>query len=146
MRFWCLVLLLCLLCLLCVALHPQHLTSPHPNTKKKQKKHPKKGTVTRHWREHQKGRPTSTNPVASIFAWTRGLAHRAKLDGNAALTAWCLDLEAAVVDTIEAGAMTKDLAICVAGTTKVSEDKYLNTEPFIDAVAETFAARRAGKA
>jgi isocitrate dehydrogenase len=102
--------------------------------------------VTRHWREHQKGRPTSTNPVASIFAWTRGLAHRAKLDANAALAAWCLDLEAAVVDTIEAGHMTKDLAICVAGTTKVDEGKYLNTEPFIDAVAATFAARRAGKA
>lgn len=120
-------------------------------------KHP--GTVTRHWREHQKGNPTSTNPVASIFAWTRGLAHRcdgrglcvklllkperrgacregpessqhsantyththvtpkrrAKLDSNAALGEWCLDLEAAVIDTIKAGSMTKDLAICVHG-------------------------------
>ena len=102
--------------------------------------------MTRHWREHQKGRPTSTNPVASIYAWTRGLAHRAKLDGNAPLAAWCADLEAAVVETIEGGAMTKDLAICVAGTSKVSEDKYLNTEPFIDAVAVTFAKRRAGAA
>lgn len=75
--------------------------------------------MTRHWREHQKGNATSTNPVASIFAWTRGLEHRGKLDGNSALVAWCHDLEAAVVDTIKAGKMTKDLAICVHGTTKV---------------------------
>ncbi len=75
--------------------------------------------MTRHWREHQKGRPTSTNPVASIFAWTRGLAHRAKLDGNAQLAEWCADLEAAVLETIEAGHVTKDLAICIHGTTKV---------------------------
>jgi len=101
------------------------------------------GTVTRHWREYQKGRPTSTNPVASIFAWTRGLMHRAKLDGNAALDAWCRDLEAAVIETIEAGHMTKDLAICVHGTTAVKPDQYLNTEPFMDAVAATFKAKRA---
>jgi hypothetical protein len=79
------------------------------------------GTVTRHWREFQKGNATSTNPVASIFAWTRGLAHRAKLDDNAALAEWCRDLEAAVIETIEAGKMTKDLAICVAGTNKCAQ-------------------------
>jgi len=105
-----------------------------------------KGTVTRHWREHQKGNPTSTNPVASIYAWTRGLAHRAKLDGNDALKKWCDDLEAAVISTIEAGAMTKDLAICVHGTTKVTPDQYLCTEPFMDRVAESLAARRGVKA
>ena len=122
--------------------------------------------MTRHWREYQKGNPTSTNPVASIFAWTRGLAHRAKLDDNAggragggaagrgwagggqphplstapatpthpppthlprtrtsplaALSKFCGDLEAAVINTIRGGAMTKDLAICVAGSTKVA--------------------------
>jgi hypothetical protein len=73
------------------------------------------GTVTRHWREHQKGKPTSTNPVASIYAWTRGLEHRAKLDGNAPLAAFCADVERAVVGTIEAGKMTKDLAVCIHG-------------------------------
>jgi isocitrate dehydrogenase len=70
------------------------------------------GTVTRHWREYQKGKPTSTNPIASIFAWTRGLAHRAKLDDNKALLQFCLDMETAVIETVEAGKMTKDLAIC----------------------------------
>ncbi|GIL61552.1 hypothetical protein Vafri_16016 [Volvox africanus] len=104
------------------------------------------GTVTRHWREFQKGKPTSTNPVASIFAWTRGLAHRGKLDGNQELIQWCQDLEAAVIETIEAGNMTKDLAICVHGTSKVKTNQYLNTEPFMDAIAETFARKRGGVA
>ena len=101
------------------------------------------GTVTRHWREHQKGNPTSTNPVASIFAWTRGLAHRAKLDGNDPLKGFCDALEAAVIETIESGAMTKDLAICVHGTTKVTPDQYLTTTPFMDAVAETLSKKLA---
>jgi len=101
------------------------------------------GTVTRHWREHQKGNPTSTNPVASIFAWTRGLAHRAKLDSNDELRTFCDSLEAAVIETIEAGAMTKDLAICVHGTTKVTPDQYLTTTPFMDAVAGTLAKKLA---
>eukprot|EP00798_Chlamydomonas_sp_ICE-L_P027668 gene27667-7309_t len=96
------------------------------------------GTVTRHWREYQKGKATSTNPVASIYAWTRGLAHRAKLDGNAALAEFCMDLEQSVIDTIEAGHMTKDLAICVHGTTK-------NTEPFMDSISQNFAKIRATK-
>lgn len=65
------------------------------------------GTVTRHWRQYQKGNTTSTNPVASIFAWTRGLAHRAKLDGNTDLTKFCDALEAATIATIEEGKMTK---------------------------------------
>lgn len=98
------------------------------------------GTVTRHWREYQKGKATSTNPVASIFAWTRGLEHRAKLDGNAALSQWCKDMEAAVIETIEAGHMTKDLAICIHGN-KAKPDSYLQTEPFMDRIAATFAAK-----
>ena len=99
------------------------------------------GTVTRHWREYQKGNPTSTNPIASIYAWTRGLAHRAKLDGNAELATFCAALEAAVVATVEGGAMTKDLAICVAGTTKVGPETYLTTDKFMEAVATTLAER-----
>lgn len=73
------------------------------------------GTVTRHFREHQKGKETSTNPIASIFAWSRGLAHRAKLDGNRQLATFSHDLEAACIETVEAGFMTKDLAICIHG-------------------------------
>lgn len=69
------------------------------------------GTVTRHYRQHQKGEETSTNPVASIYAWTRGLAHRAKVDGNDALGKWAETLEASIIDTIKSGKMTKDLAI-----------------------------------
>ncbi|KAL5960515.1 Isocitrate dehydrogenase NADP mitochondrial, partial [Taenia solium] len=92
------------------------------------------GTVTRHYREHQKGHPTSTNPVASIFAWTRGLTHRAKLDGNADLAVFCGRLERACIETIESGKMTKDLALCVYGSAK--PDQYLNTVDFLDAIAE----------
>ncbi|VDL18401.1 unnamed protein product [Hymenolepis diminuta] len=92
------------------------------------------GTVTRHYREHQKGKPTSTNPVASIFAWTRGLAHRAKLDGNKELERFCNQLEKACIDTIESGKMTKDLAMCIHGPT--NPDQYLNTMEFLDAIAE----------
>lgn len=73
------------------------------------------GTVTRHYRDHQAGKETSTNPIASIFAWTQGLAHRAKLDGNAALATFAKKLEEACVDTVEAGQMTKDLALCIKG-------------------------------
>lgn len=98
------------------------------------------GTVTRHWRQYQEGKETSTNPIASIFAWTRGLSHRAKLDGNAALSKFCDQLEAAVIDTVEAGHMTKDLAICVHGW-DITENDYLNTIPFMDKVEERFANR-----
>jgi isocitrate dehydrogenase len=71
------------------------------------------GTVTRHYREHQKGRETSTNSIASIFAWTRGLMHRAKLDNNAKLLHWCEVLEKVIIETVEAGFFTKDLAISI---------------------------------
>ena len=73
------------------------------------------GTVTRHFREHQKGKETSTNPIASIYAWSRGLMHRAKLDNNPALHQYALHLEAACVEAVESGFMTKDLAIAVHG-------------------------------
>jgi len=89
------------------------------------------GTVTRHYRQHQRGESTSTNSVASIFAWTQGLKHRAKLDGNDDLEHWAETLEKTCVDTIEAGAMTKDLALLVG-----DHQGWLTTEGFIDKVAE----------
>ncbi|KAA3479558.1 isocitrate dehydrogenase [NADP] [Gossypium australe] len=92
------------------------------------------GTVTRHFRLHQKGQETSTNSIASIFAWTRGLEHRAKLDKNERLLDFVQKLEAACIETVEAGKMTKDLAILTHGP-KVTREFYLNTEEFIDAVA-----------
>ena len=88
------------------------------------------GTVTRHYREHQAGKETSTNPIASIFAWTEGLKYRARFDGNAPLEAFCEKLEQAVIGTVEAGSMTKDLALLVGPS-----QKYLTTGDFIDAVA-----------
>lgn len=91
------------------------------------------GTVTRHYRMHQQGKPTSTNPIASIFAWTRGLAHRAKLDNNAELAKFCAALEAVCVETVESGKMTKDLAVCIYGD-KITSDQYLTTEGFLDAL------------
>lgn len=94
------------------------------------------GTVTRHYRLHQQGKETSTNSVASIFAWTRGLAHRGKLDGNDALIKFAETLEKVCVDTIEAGHMTKDLAICIKGVANVKRNDYLNTFEFIEKVAE----------
>ena len=93
------------------------------------------GTVTRHYRMHQQGKPTSTNPIASIFAWTRGLAFRGKLDGNQELIDFANTLEKVCVQTVESGKMTKDLAALVHGD-KVTADKYLNTEPFLDAIDE----------
>jgi isocitrate dehydrogenase len=87
------------------------------------------GTVTRHYREHQKGNETSTNSIASIFAWTRGLAHRAKLDNNDALAKFAKTLEKVCVDTVEAGYMTKDLALLVG-----PEQKWLSTTGFLDKV------------
>ncbi|MBI2522677.1 MAG: isocitrate dehydrogenase (NADP(+)) [Bdellovibrio sp.] len=89
------------------------------------------GTVTRHYRMHQQGKPTSTNPIASIFAWTRGLAFRGKLDGNQELIKFSETLEKVCVDTVEAGKMTKDLALCIYGD-KVEPSKYLHTEQFLD--------------
>jgi len=95
------------------------------------------GTVTRHYRLYQQGKPTSTNPVASIYAWTRGLVHRAKFDNTPEVAHFASTLEQVCVETIESGFMTKDLAICVAGSKdKVKQDDYLNTEPFINKLAE----------
>jgi len=94
------------------------------------------GTVTRHYRQHQKGQSTSTNPVASIFAWTRGLEHRAKLDNTPDLAKFALALEKSCVDVIEAGKMTKDLAGCIHGLSNVKDGMYLNTEDFLQAIAD----------
>jgi len=91
------------------------------------------GTVTRHYRQHQQGKETSTNPIASIFAWTRGLMHRAKLDNNPALLNFCEKLEQVCVETVEAGEMTKDLAVLIHGD-KVSKENYLSTEGFLAAL------------
>lgn len=90
--------------------------------------------MTRHYREYQKGNETSTNPVASIFAWTRGLAHRATLDGNAPLQAFCADLEAACVEVIDQdGVMTKDLALAIHGKA-MKREHWVVTNEFMDAV------------
>jgi isocitrate dehydrogenase len=94
------------------------------------------GTVTRHYRMHQKGQSTSTNPIASIFAWTRGLLHRAELDNNADLKRFSLELEKACVDCVEAGNMTKDLAGCIHGLKNVKEGMYLHTMDFLDAIQQ----------
>ena len=89
------------------------------------------GTVTRHYREYQKGKETSTNSIASIFAWTRGLTHRAKLDGNAELAAFAQTLEKVCVRTVESGFMTKDLALLVG-----ADQKWLSTTGFLDKIDE----------
>jgi len=104
------------------------LLSPDGKTVEAEAAH---GTVTRHYREYQKGKSTSTNSIASIFAWTRGLAHRAKLDNNPALEKFAHTLEKVCVDTVEAGYMTKDLALLVG-----PEQKWLTTEGFLDKVDE----------
>ncbi|MDQ1087381.1 MULTISPECIES: NADP-dependent isocitrate dehydrogenase [unclassified Siphonobacter] len=90
------------------------------------------GTVTRHYREHQKGNRTSTNPIASIYAWTRGLAFRGKLDGNEELIRFATALEEVCVETVEAGKMTKDLAITIHGNKVNHGEHYLYTEEFLD--------------
>jgi isocitrate dehydrogenase len=92
------------------------------------------GTVTRHYRDHQAGKPTSTNPIASIFAWTRGLAFRGKLDGNPELIRFCENLEKVCIETVESGLMTKDLAVCLHGNKVTAGKDYLNTEDFLDAI------------
>jgi isocitrate dehydrogenase len=94
------------------------------------------GTVTRHYREHQKGKETSTNSIASIFAWSRGLAHRAKLDDNAQLKRFADELEKVCVDTVESGFMTKDLALLIG-----ADQKWLSTTGFLE-VARVLAACR----
>lgn len=99
------------------------------------------GTVTRHYRMHQQGKETSTNPIASIFAWTRGLLHRAKLDNNQSLESFAKALESVCIETIESGAMTKDLAICIKGMNNVTRADYLNTFEFLDKLADNLKAK-----
>ena len=99
------------------------------------------GTVTRHYREHQKGNPTSTNPIASIYAWTRGLAFRGKLDDNQALIHFAETLEAVCVETVESGKMTKDLAVCIHGNKVNHGEHYLYTEEFLDALDQNLKAK-----
>ena len=89
------------------------------------------GTVTRHYRQHQQGKPTSTNPIASIFAWTQGLAHRGKLDGTPEVTKFAETLERVCIETVESGKMTKDLALLIS-----KEQSYLTTEEFLAAINE----------
>jgi len=99
------------------------------------------GTVTRHYRLHQQGKETSTNPIASIFAWTRGFAHRAKLDNNAELLRFAETLEKVCIDTVEAGFMTKDLALCIAGSeANLKRESYLTTQEFIKKIADNLKA------
>jgi isocitrate dehydrogenase len=94
------------------------------------------GTVTRHYRQYQKGEKTSTNPIASIYAWTRGLAHRGKLDGTPAVTAFADALERVCVETVEGGRMTKDLALLVGG-----DAQWLTTDEFMNALADNLSRK-----
>ncbi len=93
------------------------------------------GTVTRHYRQHKMGKETSTNPIASIFAWTRGLAHRGKLDNNQSLIDFCQTLEAVCIETIESGKMTKDLALLIHKE-NLNDTHFLNTQKFLNAIKE----------
>jgi len=102
------------------------------------------GTVTRHWREYQKGRETSTNPIASIFAWTRGLLQRAKLDNNKEWAAFSTSLEQVCIETVEAGFMTKDLALCIHGA-KLEKKHYLESMAFLDKLNENLKAKLSRK-
>jgi len=97
------------------------------------------GTVTRHYRMHQQGKETSTNPIASIFAWTKGLSHRGTLDGNDKLVEFAHKLEQVCIDTIQAGYMTKDLAICIKGLPNVTRENYLTSVEFLDKLAENLS-------
>jgi isocitrate dehydrogenase len=96
------------------------------------------GTVTRHYRMHQQGKPTSTNPIASIFAWTRGLIHRGTLDNNPQLIEFANTLEDVVIKTVESGKMTKDLAALVG-----PDQGYQTTEDFLQSISDNLAARLA---
>jgi isocitrate dehydrogenase len=98
------------------------------------------GTVTRHYRMHQQGKPTSTNPIASIFAWTQGLAFRGMLDNNQELIKFCKALEAVCIETVESGKMTKDLAVCIHGNA-VKADQYLSTEEFLNSIDTNLKAK-----
>jgi isocitrate dehydrogenase len=100
------------------------------------------GTVTRHYRDYQAGKKTSTNPIASIFAWTRGLAHRAKLDGTPDVAQFATDLETVCTQTVESGKMTKDLARSIHGDAEPPAGTWLETQAFLDALAENLRKRR----
>jgi isocitrate dehydrogenase len=91
------------------------------------------GTVTRHYRQHQQGKPTSTNPIASIFAWTRGLEHRGKLDNTPDVIEFAHTLEESVIGTVEGGQMTKDLALLIG-----DQQPYQTSEEFLDTIAANF--------
>ncbi|MFL6287782.1 MAG: NADP-dependent isocitrate dehydrogenase [Actinomycetes bacterium] len=110
------------------------LMSPDGQTVEAEAAH---GTVTRHYRQHQQGKPTSTNPIASIFAWTRGLQHRGALDGNEVLKAFASDLEAVCVETVESGKMTKDLALLVG-----PDQEWMDTQDFLAALDENLQVKR----
>lgn len=99
------------------------------------------GTVTRHYRQHQQGKETSTNPVASIFAWTRGLAHRGKLDQTPELVDFCRTLEQVCIDTIESGTLTKDLAAAIHGNVNPRRETYVTTQEFLNALSVELKAR-----
>jgi isocitrate dehydrogenase len=95
--------------------------------------------VTRHYRQHQAGKPTSTNPIASIFAWTGGLKHRGKLDGTPEVTGFAETLEQVIVETVESGRMTKDLAVLVG-----KDQDWLTTEDFLGTLDENLQKKMAG--
>jgi isocitrate dehydrogenase len=101
------------------------------------------GTVTRHYRDHQAGKPTSTNPIASIFAWTRGLEFRGILDNNSELVNFCKTLEQVCVETVESGKMTKDLAVNIHGNKVTHGEHYLYTEEFLEAINSNLQAKLA---
>jgi isocitrate dehydrogenase len=96
------------------------------------------GTVTRHYRQHQQGKPTSTNPIASIFAWTRGIAYRGRLDNTPEVVGFAETLERVCVETVESGKMTKDLALLVG-----DDQEWLSTQQFLDALDENLRKRMA---
>ncbi|MFT9164416.1 MAG: isocitrate/isopropylmalate family dehydrogenase, partial [Komagataeibacter saccharivorans] len=108
----------------CLCLIKSELLNPTGDVVEAEAAH---GTVTRHFREHEKGRPTSTNPIASIFAWTRGLAYRGRFDDTPDVTHFANTLERVCIETVEGGQMTKDLALLVGPDTK-----WLDTQPFLD--------------
>lgn len=114
------------------------LVTPDGSTMEAEAAH---GTVTRHYRDHQAGKPTSTNPIASIFAWTRGLAFRGKLDNNQELINFADALEAVCIETVESGIMTKDLAVCVHGNKVNAGEHYVYTEQFLDALDTNLKAK-----
>jgi isocitrate dehydrogenase len=99
------------------------------------------GTVTRHYRDHQAGKPTSTNPIASIFAWTRGLEFRGRLDNNQELINFCQSLEQVCIETVESGKMTKDLAVNIHGSKVTHGEHYLYTEEFLEAIDQNLKTK-----